>query len=270
MPHWTLDDIPWERFDRTKVDANLLGLVKAAALVERNGSDYAHYLLNVFAGDRLFEEAARRWGAEEVQHGRALARWAALADPAFDADAAAARFTAGFRVSLEAQDSVRGSRAKELVARCIVETGTSSYYAALGEAAEEPVLKAICRLIAADEIRHYKLFHRHLERYLALERLSPWSRLWVALSRIGEAGDDELAFAWHVAAGAGPYDRRRAARAYASRTAALYRRRHAAQLARLVLKAAGLHRGGFTEHAATALTWWALRRRAAPPPSHAV
>jgi hypothetical protein len=260
-PHWTLDDVPWDRFDRSKVDPALLPLVKAACLVERNGGDYARYLEHVFSGDDAFLEAARRWGDEEVQHGLALGRWAALADPSFDPEAASARFTAGFRVPLEPAVSVRGSRARELVARCIVETGTSSYYAALGEAAEEPVLKTICRFIAADEIRHYKLFHRHLERYAALERLSFWARLGIALGRIRETADDELSFAYHVANEAGAYDRRRSARAYGRRAAAVYRRRHAAQLASLVVKAVGLKRAGLIERAVAAIAWWSLRLR---------
>ena len=174
MAGWTLDDIPWHRFDPSKVDPGLLRLVKAASLVEPNGADYAHYLCNVFADDPAFQAAARRWGGEEIQHGQALGRWAELADPGFDHEAARRRFTEGFRVELDAARSVRGSRAGELVARCIVETGTSSYYSALGEAAEEPVLKAICARIAADEIRHYRLFHDHLERYLAREGLGFW------------------------------------------------------------------------------------------------
>ncbi|MGH7194673.1 MAG: hypothetical protein ACREJM_14235, partial [Candidatus Saccharimonadales bacterium] len=126
MPRWNLDDIAWARFDHTKVDARLIALVKAASLVERNGGDYARYLCRVFDGDPEFQAAARRWGTEEVQHGTALGRWAALADPGFDPEAAAGRFTQGFRVPFDAEHSVRGSRARELVARCIVETGTSS------------------------------------------------------------------------------------------------------------------------------------------------
>ncbi len=263
MAGWTLDDIPWHRFDPNKVDAGLLRLVKAASLVEANGADYAHYLCNVFADDPAFQEAARRWGGEEIQHGLALGRWAALADPGFDHEAARRRFTAGFRVKLDTEHSVRGSRAGELVARCIVETGTSSYYSALGEAAEEPVLKAICARIAADEIRHYRLFHDHLERYLAREGLGLWRRLRIALGRIAESEDDELSFAYHAANEAAlPYDRRRAAREYGRRAAALYRRHHVEHAVALLFRAVGLKRGGALDALAAGLAWRALRRRA--------
>ena len=114
-------------------------------MVEANGGDYATYLCNVFHDDPLFQAAARSWAGEEVQHGLALARWAALADPEFDFDACFRRFTDGYKIAVDADRSIRGSRSGELVARCIVETGTSSYYTALMEAADEPVLKEIFR-----------------------------------------------------------------------------------------------------------------------------
>ena len=144
-----------------------------------------------------------------MQHGDALGRWATLADPSWDYKAAFARFRAGYRIPLEAEASMRGSRTGELIARCMVETGTSSYYTALGEATAEPVLKQICRLIAADEFRHFKLFYDHMRRWLAREHIGLPRRLRIAAGRIGETEDDELAFAWHCAnepAGV-PYDR---------------------------------------------------------------
>jgi hypothetical protein len=264
MRRWTLDDIPWRDFNRSLVDPALVPIVKAASLVERNGGDYAQYLTGVFEGDPDFQNAARRWGDEETQHGLALGRWATLADPAFDHGAACARFTAGFRVAVDATRSLRGSRAGELIARCIVETGTSTYYTALGEAAREPVLKAICRRIAADEIRHYKLFHGHLERYLDIERLSLWRRLAIALGRIKETSDDELAYAYHAAnEPAAPYRRRQAARAYERGTCALYRRRHVEHAVALLFKAVGLKRAGWLDRMATEIAWRRVRRLAA-------
>ena len=115
---------------------------KAAAMVERNGTDYAAYLNGVFPDDPDFRRAADNWAVEEVQHGDALGRWAMLADPAWDYPAAFARYREGFKIDVAADASIRGSRTGELIARCMVEIGTSSYYTALGDATEEPVLKA--------------------------------------------------------------------------------------------------------------------------------
>src|SRR5437016_13177262 len=218
MGSWTLDDISWDRFDPSKLDPELVRIVKAASLVEHNGAAYAHHLCRIFADDPAFQDTARRWGEEEIQHGRALARWAALADPEFDFDRTFARFRAGFQVDFDSARSRRGSRSGQLVARCIVEIGTSAYYTALREAAAEPVLQEICRHIAADELRHYRLFYKNLDRYLAKERLGRWGRLRIALGRIAESEDDELAYAYYAANESDrPYDRRHYTLAYARR-----------------------------------------------------
>ena len=72
MKHWTLEQIPWSRFDPGRVDPEIVKLVKAAAMVEFNGGDYATYLKRVFADDPEFQVVATAWAQEEVQHGRAL------------------------------------------------------------------------------------------------------------------------------------------------------------------------------------------------------
>lgn len=264
MGHWTLDDIPWSEFDPAKVDPDLLRAVKAASLVERDGSAYARYLHNVFVDDPKFQAAAARWGEEETQHGKALARWARLADPDYDLDRAFARFKAGFRHDFDAPDSIRGSRAGEMVARCMVETGTSSYYAALGEAATEPVLKAVCKRIAADELRHYKLFYATLRRYLEREQLGVWGRLRVALSRIAETGDDELAYAYYAAnESATPYNRRRCSREYSRLAYGFYRRHHVERGIAMVLKAVGLTPNGRLHRHVSGLAWRLMQYRLA-------
>lgn len=241
--HWSLDDIPWARFDPSKVDPELVKIVKAASMVEYNGGDYAAYLCNVFADDPEFQDAARAWAEEEVQHGEALARWARLADESFDFDESFGRFRDGYKIPVSAADSVRGSRSGELVARCIVEVGTSSYYASIGTTTEEPVLREICRHIAADELRHYKLFYTHLRRYLEREGIGRWKRLGVALSRIGESEDDELAYAFYAANenAARPYDRKTYGRAYMKRAYACYRPPQVRRAVAMIFKAAGLN-----------------------------
>jgi rubrerythrin len=264
MGSWTLDDIPWDRFDPAKLDPEIVRIVKAASLVEHNGAAYARHLCRIFADDPAFQETARRWGEEETQHGRALARWAALADPDFDFDRAFARFQAGFQVDFDSAHSRRGSRSGEMVARCIVEIGTSAYYTALREAAAEPVLQEICRHIAADELRHYRLFYKTLDRYLATEPIGRLARLRVALGRVAEAEDDELAYAYYAAnAGELPYDRRRYTRAYARRAFALYRPHHVERGVAMLLKAVGLTPNRRLGLLASRLAWQAIRYRAA-------
>jgi rubrerythrin len=264
--HWTLDSIPWDRFDRTKVTAQMLAVVKTAAMVERNGADYGRYLANVFADDPAFCDAARRWAAEEEQHGLALGRWAELADPDFRLDQRFARFTAMYRIPVDATESVRGSRAAELCARCVVETGTSSLYSALRDAVDEPVLKAICRNIAADEFRHYRLFFVHMERMLGVEGArglgARWQRLKTAFTRFRETDDDEIASAWHAGNGvAAAYDRAQATAAYSGRVFGFYQERHVRRAGHMFAQAAGLNPDGRLARLVTRLLWWVIERR---------
>jgi hypothetical protein len=91
-----------------------------------------------------------------------------------------------------------------------------------------------------------------------------WRRLWVAVWRLAEGQDDELASAYHAANdAAAPYDRRRHARAYARRAFAVYREPHIARGTRMILRAAGLAPRGPVANAAARLAWAALRYRAA-------
>ncbi|HMJ97872.1 MAG TPA: ferritin-like domain-containing protein, partial [Reyranella sp.] len=223
------------------------------------------YLGRVFADDAVFMESVKGWVIEEIQHGMALGRWAQLADPSWDFDAAFARFRAGYKVPLEASGSVRGSQAGEMMARCIVETGTSSYYSALKDAAQEPVLKQVCAKIAADEFRHYKLFYAHLRRCLKRDRLSRWSRLRIGWGRLAESEDDELAYAYFAANEPGDaiYDRKRSMQAYARRAYPLYRQTHVQRAMAMVLKAVGLQPQGWLNRLMTRIGLWFLSRNAA-------
>jgi rubrerythrin len=263
MTHWTLDSIAWDKFDPSRVNPDLLNIAKAASLVEANGGDYGSYLCSVFSDDPDFQDAARNWAREEVQHGEALARWAKLADPSFDFDEAFKRFTDGIRIDTGRTDSIRGSRCGELVARCIVETGTSSYYSALKDAVDEPVLKEICRNIAADEFRHYKLFYTYLLRYLEAEKIGSFRRFWAAASRIRESEDDELAYAYYTAnhPAEAVYERKRFTRAYLSRAYGFYRAPHIERGIGMILKAIGLRPNGLLSGWLTRWISWLLRLR---------
>jgi rubrerythrin len=264
MKHWRIDDVAWQGFAAERLDPAVVPLVKAAAMVERNGTDYAVYLNNVFRDDPEFARAADAWSVEEVQHGDALGRWAMLAEPGWDYLAAFARFREGYRIPLQAETSVRGSRTGELIARCMVETGTSSYYSALSEATTEPVLKSICQHIAADEHRHYKLFYTHLKKYLELDGISTFQRLRIALGRIVETEDDELACAFYCANTSDdePYVRERYSREYMSRAYNYYQHHHLDRAVGMIFKACGLSPQTPLFKVSQRVAWWIFENRA--------
>lgn len=255
---WTLDDIAWDRFDPSRVDRELLRMIKAAALVEFNAPDYVEYLCNVFQRFPQVQADIRAWGLEEEQHGRALARWAQLADPAFDFDEAVRRFREGYRIPIDAQASVRGSQAGEMIARCVVEVGTSSFYSAIRDATEEPVLKQIVSHMASDEFAHYALFYETFLRFKAQEP-SRLKRLRIALGRISETDDDELSYAYYAGNyqdfATAPYQRQTFADAYQRRALGVYQRRHVDRLVRMVARASGFRPRSRLMDVAVAVAW---------------
>jgi len=266
---WSLGDIDWSRFDATKVTPDMLALAKAAALVEYNAADYVGYLKRVFQGASASTVMAfERWGQEETQHGVALARWAEMADPGFDFQRAFARFRAGYRPAhFDDAVSVRGSRRGEMIARCVVECGTSSFYSALRDATEEPVLKEVAGRVAADEFRHYRLFY---ETMIAQDEPEPsfLRRLWVAIMRVNESDDDELAFAYYCGnvnreeERDRPYQRSAYALAYHSKMMTLYRRHHVDRMVKMIAKAVGIDPKSKLAEWASALLWHILMVKA--------
>ena len=266
MSQWSLDDIDWQAFDASKVDDKLVSLVKAASMVEHNAYDYARYLREVFDSDADFQQAANEWAREEVQHGIALRKWAELADPAFNFDASFRDFITGYHLPANVTASVRGSRCGELIARCVVEIGTSSYYTAMKDYTSEPVLQQLAARIAADEFRHYKLFYTHLQRYLDMEKIGMLHRLKIVLGRIAESEDDELAYAFyasHKQSEQEPYNRKLYYNRYVACASVLYRRDHIDRMISMAFKTIGMQPYALINHAVGHIAWHALKLRSA-------
>jgi len=267
---WSPDDVAWEQFDAAKAEPWLIEAVKAAALIEYNAPDYVGYLKRVFP-DPDFHPVIEQWGAEERQHGKVLGRWAEMADPSYHLEEAFARFRAGYHPEhFDGDDaaSVRGSRRGEMLARCVVESGTSSYYTAIKEATCEPVMQEIAGRIAADEYRHYKLFFE-TQKIQPEPELPFWKRLMVAVGRVAESDDDESAYAWYCAnvpadrTAEIPYDRKVYASKVFSTLTRVYTRRHVQKLTAMILKAAGFDPQGWMAKLATSAVWQMLKLRSA-------
>jgi hypothetical protein len=132
----------------------------------------------------------------------------------------------------------------------MVETGTSSYYTALGEASAEPVLQQVCRLIAADEYRHFKLFYDHLKRYLARENLSfPRRCAWrSAASARARTTSWPSPITARTTRRAWPFDHARCTAGYMGRAMGYYRYNHIERSMGMVFKSIGLQpRGRLSE-----------------------
>lgn len=196
--HWRLEDIPWDaiRHEAIRDDRYFLQLLAGASFVETAADLYTANLLRYFEGDaEVCAWLEREWQHEEMQHGAALRRYVAAVWPEFDWQPAFDGFLAEYAPLCD--DTHLGpTRALELVARCVVETGTSSFYRMLAEASPEPVLSRLAEHIRRDEVRHYKHFFRYFRDYLeqeAVGRHAVLRALWARLREI-DVEDERVAF----------------------------------------------------------------------------
>src|SRR3546814_13892583 len=105
-----------------------------------------------------------------------------------------------------------------------------------------------------------------MRRYLEREHLYLPKRIKVALGRIMETEDDELAYAYYAAnSPSEPYDRKTYTEAYFRRAYPLYKPRHLERAMGMVFKAVGLDPQGRLSRPKARRATWLLQRRQHPP-----
>jgi len=147
-------------------------ILAAASFVEITSDLYTANLTAHFRGDEAMTDWLETvWAGEEVGHGRRLKAHIEATAPEFDWDGAYGRFMAEFRPHCT-EAALAPSRAEELVALCVVETGTASLYRMLADAAPTMDLQRLAARISGEEIGHYKHFLRHYRLYRERQGLS--------------------------------------------------------------------------------------------------
>ncbi len=204
---WSVADIPYHAIERAAVEGNelLLHIIASASFVEITSDVYTRNLIDFFRGDEeVTDWLGRAWESEELQHGGALKRYVEAAWPDFDWDDAYRKFIAEF-MQFCSVDQLAETRALEMAARCVVETGTAAFYRALAEMSPEPVLRRLAAAISADEVRHYKHFYRFFQRYREREQPSRVAVARTLWARIGEVDAEDAFYAFkHVYLGRNP------------------------------------------------------------------
>jgi len=176
-------------------DSRLFYLVVGASFVEISAVHYTDNLTRHFADSPAAARWLREvWQPEEVGHGEILRAYARRAWPEFPWDAAYGDFFAEYQAACS-DAALEPSRALEMAARCVVETGTATFYRMLADASPEPVLREIAERIRRDEARHYKYFRQF---FLAFNQAEGVGRLQVIRTlrqRLGEAEVDDTWYA---------------------------------------------------------------------------
>jgi hypothetical protein len=192
MP-WRIEDIDLTRIDRQRAAANedLLLLLCASSFIESGSDLYTSNLSVFFNGDpEVSDWLNNEWEHEELQHGRALKTYIQYVWPEFDWDTAFHNFFEEYSKTCSFEEFER-TRALEMVARCVVETGTATLYRAIGECSDEPVLKEITDNIRSDEVRHYKHFFRYFKKYNQVEGHGRLAVLGALMRRVMEIKNED-------------------------------------------------------------------------------
>ncbi len=181
---WDVAHIDFSRVevDRVHDDDDLFYLVVSASFIETGSDTYTRNLIEHYADQpEIADWLQHQWEPEELQHGRALKTYAQAVWPEFDWDTAYAAFFDEYS-KLCTVEELEDDRVLELVARCVVETGTSTYYQAIRDLTTEPVLADLANRIRTDEVQHYKHFYQYFRR-LQAEQGTGRARILGALRR---------------------------------------------------------------------------------------
>lgn len=175
---WRLEDVGYERIDHGLIvgQEELFYLLASASFIETGSDMYtanlaAHYAEHPDVAAWLREH----WEHEELQHGKSLELYVRAAWPSFDWQTAFDGFFAEYG-ALCTMEALESDRTLEMVARCVVEMGTTTYYQTLQGLSPEPVLTGLLGRIRNDEVGHYKHF---LAYFKQLRARRPVSRLQV-------------------------------------------------------------------------------------------
>ena len=198
---WGLDAVPWCGIDLELIRQreDLFYLVTAASFIEIAADLYADNLASYFYDDQeIVDWLQTRWEKEEVRHGQTLRKYVNTVWPEFDWESAYADFYKEYskKCVVSAYES---SQALEMVARCVVETGTATFYEALAAQTIEPLLKGIALNIRTEEINHYKNFYYFFNKLSSDHPVSRPRILLTIIKRLIEARNDDSECAlWHV------------------------------------------------------------------------
>lgn len=183
--HWSLQDIPYEHVDPELVhdDVALFQLLAASSFVEIDTPFYTHNLVEFGREDEPFAHWVQEgWQHEEVRHGEALRRYLTAAWPEYDWQRAYDEFHAEY-LPLCDEEVLQPTLGLEMISRCVVEIGTSTFYSMIASYTREPVLKTLAGHIRADEVHHYQAFLETYRRHRETEGTGRLSVLRAMLNR---------------------------------------------------------------------------------------
>jgi rubrerythrin len=234
-------DIPFEKIEKERVHANrfLLQTLAIASFIEITSELYDSNLGEYYAGDdETVAWLHETWEPEEVQHGQALKRYIETVWPEFEWQRHYDRFVQEY-APLCTVEALEPTRAREMLARMVVETGTSTLYKMLASYAKElrePVLEKLASLISKDEVYHFEMFEKVFEKYKAEEKLGKKEITSILYKRLKTVNNEDVKIAYEVLECEEPYND------YLEKVSAMAKKHYPyKQASRMFIRPLGLH-----------------------------
>ncbi len=198
---WHYEDIDYASINIEAIrDIDFLFyLIASASFIEITSDVYEKNLATFYAGDNdVVSWLENVWEPEELQHGKALRKFVQTVWPEFDWQKAYDRFKELYLPHCTL-DEFQPSRAREMLARMVVETGTSTFYKAIENYSKDldtPILAQIAHNISKDEVYHYDNFEEAFKKYNETEKLSRSDIIKTIYDRLKmvDAEDGRLAY----------------------------------------------------------------------------
>jgi len=198
---WHYEDIDYNLVNKEAIKNIdfLFYLITSASFIEITSDVYEKNLAQFYKDNQtLVGWLENVWEPEELQHGKALKKFVNTVWPEFNWERAYERFKKYYLPHCTL-DEFQPTKAKEMLARMVVETGTSTFYKALENYSKDidtPILAQIAHNISKDEVYHYEKFEEGYRFYNNEEKLGRDDIIKVIYDRLKEVDgeDGRLAF----------------------------------------------------------------------------
>ena len=157
---WAMhSDVPWDQFDRSKIDERQLHGIKMNAILEWSSMPTAEMFLRDNQHDTDFSAFISIWFFEEQKHSLVLMEYLRRFAPEFlptEQELGSVRFSFDPAPALDS-----------LALHFCGEVRLNNWYRCAREYHSEPVIRAIYQLLANDEARHARAYYSYMQRALA-------------------------------------------------------------------------------------------------------
>ncbi len=200
---WHYEDIDYTSINTQAIQNKkfLFYLITSASFIEITSNVYEKNLATFYADDReTVKWLANVWEPEEIQHGKALRKFVNTIWPEFDWKKSYQCFLDLYLPHCTIEE-FQPTKAKEMLARMVVETGTSTFYKSIENYSKDldtPILAQIAHNISKDEVYHYNMFEKIYQRYNQEERLGRDDIVKVIYDRLKEVDGEDARLAFRA------------------------------------------------------------------------